>query len=565
VLTLAPNENELEPSPRGPTRGRRALVIALAGLLACVGSWLVARSWPAPAVERATLASVLLVPLWSGLAIAGLVWRRRARPGHARRSLFALHRRLGGTLVVIAMLVFGSGVGAVLDRALASWQVRPDAAQTVAPPSEQALDEALAELLRQHPELGAGDVALHPAGARHPWIQADFFDPDRKHVRVDLDPETGVMRARGQGPLWILREFHRRLLIQPMLGELALGVIGFGLGLVLLSGLAARRWLRPPTANANRQRAPLSMRAHQWIGLGLLPVATLWAWTGALLGLTLIIVPIVGGAAYAGDRAALMHDVLAVDRPPQGEPTATAMRLRELAAIGCPEIREQLPDAKIHRLLIHHPTRASARIRVDLEGRGLLARASFTVDARGQLRDCRALPSAGIGLQSFMAAIALHYGEWETAGISRGLVDITYLLLGSGLVALAWLGGSLLARRRARDGDARGALRLRRTLTCVGYGLGALSVGLALLSRIPDLARSEGAAVVTAALISGAIVLWMFTGELAPRRRSLTLALAGGLWLIPLVGWLVAGVAPGPIDVAAVVAGLSLGALAWRS
>ncbi|PRP92609.1 hypothetical protein ENSA5_47900 [Enhygromyxa salina] len=573
---------------RGPRRGRRALVVVLTGALACLGSWLIARSWPAPAVERATLASLAFVPLWSGLALAGLALLRRApqrrsprsessrdsarsrpaRPGHGRRSLFALHRSLGGTLAVVAILVFGSGVGAVLDRALASWQLRADATQAVAPASDQALDEALAELLRQHPELGAGDLALHPAGAGHPWIQADFFDSDRELVRVELDPETGAERGRGQGPLWILRELHRRLLIQPVLGELALGVVGFGLGLVLLSGLATRRWLRPRTRAATHKRAPLTMRAHQWLGLGLLPVATLWAWTGALLGLTLIIVPIVGGAAYGGDRNALMHEVLAVDRPPldEGSATLAPTRLRELVASGaCPAIREQLPDAELHRILIHHPTQASARIRVDLEGRGLLARASFTVDASGELLDCRSLPRAGIGLQSFMASVALHYGEWDTPGLSRRVVDGAYLLLGAGLVALAWLGGCLLARRRARDGDARGALYLRRTLSCAGLGLAALVVGLALLSRIPGLARSEPAALLSAGLISGAVVLWMFTGDLSSRRRGLLFALAIGLGLIPLLGYFVADVAPTSVDVLAALAGIGLGLLGRRS
>src|SRR5690606_23809434 len=125
-----------------------------------------------PPVERATIATVLFVPLWSGLALAGLAWKRRARAGHARRSLFSLQRQLGGALVLIAMLLFGSGVGAVLARALASWQVQPGRAHTeVAAAHEQALDAALAELLRLHPELGRGDISLHVADADHPWIQ----------------------------------------------------------------------------------------------------------------------------------------------------------------------------------------------------------------------------------------------------------------------------------------------------------------------------------------------------------------------------------------------------------
>ncbi len=514
-------------------RGRLG-TITLAGLLACVLTYVIAQRWPAPPVERATLASVLFVPLWTGLALAGVAWLRRGRAGHARRSLFALHRQLGGALAVIAMLMFGSGVGAVLDRALASWQLGVAADHRIPPPAEQALDEALAELLRLEPGLGAGALALHPASPEHPWIQANFFDRERRPVRVDLDPATGQVRARGEGPLWVLREFHRRLLIQPTLGESALGLIGLGLGLVLLSGLATRRWLRPPKSTSPRKPPPTAMRAHQWLGLSLLPVATLWAWTGALLGLTLIIVPIVEGAAYGGDRAALMHDVLAVDRPALDERSIAPASLAGLDPRSCPVIADELPGAEIHRILVHHPTHASARIRVDVEDRGLLARASMTVDGDGRLRDCRALPTAGIGLQSFMAAIALHYGEW---GVAQVFVDILYMVLGTALVALAWLGGSLLANRREREGEVRGALRLRRTLTCVGFSLGFVLVGLAALSRVPVLARSETAALLTTALLVGAVAIATFTGQIARRRRALSIALALALALTLATSW----------------------------
>lgn len=518
-----------------PTRDRtrRAAVIALAGAFACLITWVLARSWPAPPVERATLASVAFVPLWSALALAGLSWSRRARPGHARRSLFALHRRLGGALTVAAMLVFGSGVGAVLDRALAGWQLHVGHTDEPMPAREQALDQALAELLRLHPELGHGDLSLHVADVDRPWIQADFFDADRKPVRVDLDPRTGDVLARGQGPLWVLRELHRRLLVQPVIGESLLGVLGLCLALVLLSGLATRRWLRSRSSTRLGPREPPTMRWHRWIGLSLLPAATLWAWTGALLGLTLIIVPIVGGAAYDGDRTALMHDVLAVDRPPLDARSATTPTLRELISAA-----EAEHDLEVHRVLLHHPTQASATIRVDLEGPGLFARASLTVGADGTLRDSRALTDAGVGLASFMAAIALHYGEWESGPMSRGLVDVAYVLLGSALLALAWLGGCLLARRRERDGDLRGALRLRRWLTAVGFGLGLVAVALALQSRVPALARDEPTALLVTLAITIGVGLCMFTGELERRRRVLMAALAVGLVLIPVVGWL---------------------------
>src|SRR5690606_16859367 len=159
---------------------------AVAGLGAAALTWLLAGEGPGPAVERATLASVAFVPLWTGLALALLAWQRRARPGTGRRRLFALHRGLGGALALVAVLVFGSGVGAVLDRALTGWQVEHAAAGEVPAVAEQPLDAVLAELLARHPELERGELSLHPASAGQPWIQADFRGRDRAPVRLDF-------------------------------------------------------------------------------------------------------------------------------------------------------------------------------------------------------------------------------------------------------------------------------------------------------------------------------------------------------------------------------------------
>lgn len=535
--------------PRGHVRRRRfrALrligLVALAGVLASLATWAIARAWPALPVERATLASVAFIPVWTALALLLIAWR--GRTGSVQRRLFALHRELGGALALAAILVFGSGVGAVLDRATARWQLVHEQVE-VPEVAEQPLDAVLAELLQRQPHLARGEVALHPASATQPWIQADFFGPTRERLRLDFDAHTGAQLGSGSGPLSVVRELHRRLLAPPLLGETLLGFVGLALALVLLAGLATRRdWVR---ALFQRRARPLpaSMRAHQWVGLATLPAALVWAWSGALLGLTLLVVPIVGGAAYGGDRAALMRDVLAVDRPPLVDATAPTPALHDAIASGCPLAREHLPDAEVHRVIVRHPGLASGTVRVDLEGEGLFERGSFTRAADGSLRDCRALAAAGVGLQAFMAAIVLHYGEWG----SSPLTDIVYIVLGASLVALAWLGGVLLARRREREGDVAGGRRARQWLLGVGVGLSMATTGLALLSRIPTLARDESVALVVFAGIFGVTLCAARTGELTRRRRWLLIAQGGALAAVPAAGYLLAGAEPGAIECA---------------
>jgi hypothetical protein len=520
---------------------RQVGLVALAGVLAGLVTWAIARAWPDLPVERATVASVAFVPVWTLLAVLLLAWRG----GKAvQRRLFALHRELGGVLALAAMLVFGTGVGAVLDRALTGWQVTHGQPVAVPELAEQPLDAVLAELLARHPQLVRGEVALHPASPEQPWIQADFFGPAREHVRLDFDARTGEPAGSGAGPLHVVRELHRRLLVSPLFGEPLLGLLGLALALVLVAGLATRRdWVR----ELFRRRArplPVSMRAHQWVGLATLPAALVWAWSGALLGLTLVVVPIVGGGAYGGDRAALMRDVLAVDRPPLVDAAAGTASLQATIAGSCPLVREHVPEAAVHRVIVRHPGLASGTVRVDLEGEGLFERGSFTRAADGSLRDCRALAAAGVGLQAFMAAIVLHYGEWGPPIV----VDMIYVVLGASLVALAWLGGVLLARRRERDGDVVGARRARRWLLGVGMGLPLAMTALMVLSRVPALARDESVALaVFAATLALALGL-AWTGVLQRRAAWLLCAQGGALAAVPVIGYAVADVHPRMVE-----------------
>ncbi|WAS92081.1 PepSY-associated TM helix domain-containing protein [Nannocystis punicea] len=527
-------------------------LVVLAGVGAVALTWLVARAWPDLPVERATVASVAFIPIWTLLALALLTWRRRAAPGSGRRRLFAVHRGLGGALALVAMLIFGSGVGAVLDRALARWQVVHAPAADVPPVTEQPLDAVLSGLLAAHPDLVRSELSLHPAAPEHPWIEVVYFGPTREPVRVDFDPRSGARVAEGRGPLWVVRELHRRLLTQPLLGETVLGLLGFALALILCTGLATRRdWLRN-LVRRRRPAQPLAMRMHQWVGFFTLPAALLWAWTGALFGLTLIVVPIVGGAAYGGDRPALMRDVLASDRPPLVDTAVPRPDLQRALAARCPVVDEHLADAEVHQLRVRHPGLASGTVRVDLEGDGLFERGSFTRAADGALRDCRALPAAGAGLQAFMATIVLHYGEWGPAW----LVDLAYVLLGAGLVALSWLGGALLARRRERDGEARSAERLRRWLYGLGYGLPLATAALLLLSRVPALARAEDLAlrVFVAVLVLALLLARTISRAPVLLHGALVVLLAA----VPPAGWLVAGVVPGPVEVVLVVLAFAL-------
>jgi uncharacterized iron-regulated membrane protein len=526
--------------------------VALAGVFAGVLAWCLARVLPVPAVERATLASLAFVPLWTGFALALLAWPgMHARAGQTRRELVGLHRRIGTALVVLAVVVLGSGVGALLEHRLETWQLaRVDA--PVPALAEQPLDAVLAALLTGEPALAEGELSLRPATHEQPWIQVDYFDAAREHQRIDFDPVTGRELGRGEAPLALLAELHRTLLLGPRLGEPLVALLGLGLALVLASGLATRRgWLRQARAalRGRAPRAPAIMHAHQWLGFTSLVPALGWALSGALLGASLLIVPIVGSAAYGGDRAALMRDVLAVERGPASVEPAPVPLLAGVAEQGCPWLADALPDARVDRFVVRTPGRASGRVRVDLRGTGPRERGSFTILADGTRGECRALPRAGLGLQGFWLAIVLHFGEWGGA-----LVELAYLLLGVGLLALALLGGRLVVRRRLRSGEAAAAARMARALTGSGLGLALASACLLLLSRVPALARDELVARVVFVSVWALVLGWVWIGELRTRALELLVALALVVLAVPVVGVLLVEAPLGNVELALVLA-----------
>lgn len=531
--------------------------VGCTGVLAGALTWSIAACWAAPPVEGATLASVAFVPIWTALTL-GLLARvrgRDAREGAARRRLVALHFELGGALALAAIVVFGSGVGALLDRSLGAWQTTQPARE-VPSWAEQPLDRVLASLVEDNPHLRRGELSLRPARPEQPWIQADFRAAEGGWNRVDFDPDTGAAIARDRPPLWVARELHRRLLLPPWLGESLLGLLGLALALVLLSGLATRRrWLRS-ALRKSKARAPLVMRLHQWIGVGMLTPALFWAWSGALLGLTMIVVPIVERAAYSGDRAGLMRDVLAVERPPVVDEVAALPDLRALAISGCPRVDEHLAGATIDRVIVRHPGLASASVRVDVEGEGLRSRGSFTRTSTGALLDCRALAAAGPGLQTFTLAFVLHFGEWGP----RAWVELASALLGLAMVALAWLGALVLIRRRERSGALEAARRLRRGLLGVGLGLSLALTSSLLLSRLPSLARAEDLALALFVSTWALALVLALGGELERRRATLLQIQAVLVLALPVVGWLVADVRPGGFEALCVL----LGVLALR-
>ena len=539
--------------------GRTIGVLALGLVPAAAVAWALGAWAPLPRMDRALLAGLGLLPLWS-LAVlllgAGVIARRRRRATKAtvetasraralggRTLLFRLHLALGGLLAPLAFLLCFSGAVAVAARTLAAWEHAPiqvtaggAAAGERPPPGEQPLDAIVDEVLREDPEAARGLLRIAPATEEQPWVQVERRGLDGSQRVQAFDPRTGAALAEGRGPLAVMVELHRNLLVPAFVGELLVASLGVLLVVVLACGLATRRRWSRELFRLRWRRLPQEL--HKLLGAWTLVFGVGAALTGAMMGGTPVTVPVMTASAYEGDQAALFRDVLAVERVPFD---AAERPRASLTAVLEPRCFAEAPGRErwqVERITLQHPGYASARTTVEYEGPGpWLDRGLAVYDADGRALRCRALRQQSGGLQAFYATIALHFGEFGGAalgGLAQRLVEVLWILFGLALALGALLGEQVRQRRLEHVGRSPGRWG-RGALVGLGLGLPLATIALLLLTRLaPQLGRDSTLAHGTFLAVWAGAWLWATLSRdgADPWRRAQPLAILCGLGLL---------------------------------
>lgn len=155
-------------------------------------------------------------------------------------------------------------------------------------------------------------------------------------ISARWDSESGALLPPPQSGIadWMLN-FHRQLMWPHRLGGEDIGrsiiaIAGIALLLSLLTGIVThRKILRDAfTLRLDRSLRLLLTDAHKVIGLWGLPFFTISAFTGAYLGITVLVTPIIAALAFKGDTQALR----AAFYTPGLEATGTAAQMRPVDA-----------------------------------------------------------------------------------------------------------------------------------------------------------------------------------------------------------------------------------------
>lgn len=398
------------------------------------------------------------------------------------RAVLSGHGILGLAFAAVIYLVCLSGTLAVFVHDLERWE--QPAAPAITHIDDAAMTRAL-DTARQKAPAGTTLYASLPS-SDEPGATIIAYSP--KFEREWSVDAQGVLTEKATTFSEFILNLHIALHLPRRWGEFIVGLAGVALLSSLVSGILAHpRVLKDAFhlrlgGSRRLQEADL----HNRLGIWALPFHVVIALTGALLGLSTLIVGVLALLLYRGDTAKVYG--LFIDAPLAVN--ATHVPLPSLTAL-LAEARRRAPGAEAHQLIIENAGRADARITIKSERERLLVPQDTTsFDAAGRVLKDQHPRDLVAGTRILGGIGQLHFGWY--GGVP---VRILYGLLGLALCVVTSSGVTIwLARRRDKG---RAVPQWERLWAAVAWGQ---PLALAL------------AALVATIVPAGEAVLWVWLG-----------------------------------------------------
>jgi uncharacterized iron-regulated membrane protein len=371
------------------------------------------------------------------------------------RAMLAGHSALGLAFAALIYVVCLSGTLAVFLHEFQRWE------QPGAPILERApAPEAVAAAVRAGYAQGLADNAAHDMflfgpTPMSPRFLVNYHDHEKGVDGNWLANAEGELITRLKAP-WaeFLAALHMHLHLPRTWGMFLVGMTGVALLSSLISGLLAHprifkdafalRW----GGSKRLQDADL----HNRLGVWGLPFHVAVSLTGALLGLSTLIVGVLAYAAYDGDSgkafATLLGPRASADEAPAAVPDIAAM-IRH--------VQGTHPEATFVSLHIDHVGKAGQVVHLGMRTPGHIAFSnSYYFDGNANALGHGGLETGSIGQQILGTLQPLHFGWF--GGLT---VKVLYGLLGLALTVVTSTGVSIwLARRRDKGRPAPGWERI---------------------------------------------------------------------------------------------------------
>lgn len=358
------------------------------------------------------------------------------------RAVLSGHSILGLAFAAVIYLVCLTGTIAVFAHDLERWE--QPAVPAVTTISDAAAARAIAAAAAQAPADTTLYVSLPTAAQAGMGIVA--YSPT--HERGWAADAKGNLVAAESPWAEFLLHLHINLHLPRSWGEFIVGLAGVALLSSLVSGVLAHPRIFKDAfhlrlgGSRRLQEADL----HNRLGVWALPFHFVIALTGALLGLSTLIVGVLAMLLYRGDTAKVYGMFL--DAPPKVD--ARAAPLPDLIPL-LAQARAKAGGGEPQSLIVEHAGRADARVSIASgRPRQLVQQDQTSFDAKGRVVIDRHPQDLATGTRLLGGIGQLHFGWF--GGLP---VRLAYGLLGLALCVITSSGVTIwLARRRNKGRPA---------------------------------------------------------------------------------------------------------------
>ncbi|NRR34370.1 PepSY domain-containing protein [Oxalobacteraceae bacterium] len=468
---------------------------------------------------------------------------------HTLRSYMALHTWVGLASGFMLFIAFFAGSITVFHEELHTWE-RP--ASTQATMQSAALAQPLIDaVLRAHPEAKK-EFSLRFPSSHQPALRLEWHQPDaagKLHERVFYLSRQGALEeVRDASALSeLVHRLHYTAGLPASWGIYVLGVVSILYGVALVSGvvLYAPVFLRDLFAlRIGKNLKRMWQDAHNIIGVLSLPFHVMYAWSGAILGLGLLLMAPFQLLVFDGKLLALVGPDISLNNNVQvahvAGPLLPASRLIAAIEGAAPGIALQA---------MHYRDVGDIHAQVDAYGQlrqgSVSGMAAVAINAHDASIGRVITPqSASPGTTFLRGLYALHYAQ-------LGELVVKWMYFGLGMAgAFLFYSGNLLwiekrRKQRLAAQPRSGRLMAQATLgVCLGSmaGIGAaFLINKLLPAATADLAGWEERAYYAVFLLA---LAWAFVRPPARAAHELLMACAALALLLPLAQWWRGGVDP---------------------
>lgn len=388
-------------------------------------------------VDPATVRATPRTPIWPKV------------PAEFVRAVLKGHSSLGLVFAAAIYLICLTGSLAVFVFEFNRWE-NPTLPRLAAA-TPQAVERAYQAAVARTPGTPEHIYVSLP-GRDQTLLSINVQPKGGKDGRVWVADATGALVGTTDAP-WteFLTTLHINLHLPRTWGEFLVGLIGVALLSSLISGLLAHpRIFRDAFhLRLGGSRRLQEADIHNRLGIWALPFHVTISLTGALLGLTTLIVGVLGLAVFHGDTS----KVYALFLPPEGKPDPRPAPVPPLLPL-IAEASRLDPGARLDSIFVDDATErgGNVQLRFDNGANRIVYLDTFAFDRDGTLIQAKRAADNNLGEDILGSIGQLHFG-W----FGGGIVKIAYGLLGIGLTYLAASGVTIwLARRRDKGRAAPG-------------------------------------------------------------------------------------------------------------